>query len=133
MLLACLRGAAMTTLIWGLIGLNLVLTAWFVRRHLQLRREVDAARKQVAQWAAEGIGAAVSATMAALNRPALISVEVLNPLELAARESRLAKTFGALTPDLVQREVYKQVYERMCKQLQEQGVVADVRLHHAAA
>ena len=123
----------MTILIWGLIALNLALTAWFIRRHLRLRRALDAAQKQVAQWSADGIGAALRATVAALNRPALISVEVLNPLELAARESRLAKALGALTPDLVQREVYQQVYERMCKQLQDQGVVADVRLHHAAA
>lgn len=122
----------MTILIWGLIALNLALTAWFIRRHLRLRHELDAAQKQVAQWSADGVGAAVGATVAALNRPALISVEVLNPLELASRESRLAKAFGALTPDLVQREVYKHVYERMNQQLQEQGVVADVRLHHVA-
>jgi hypothetical protein len=115
-----------------LIVVNLAVTAWFLRRHFKLRHELDAAQKQIAQWNAAGLGPAVSATIAALDRPTLISIEVLNPLELAAKESRLAKTFGALTPDLVRREVYKQVYEHMCKELQDYGVIAEVRLHHAA-
>ena len=53
-------------------------------------------------------------------------------MELAVRESPLAKAFGSLTPELVRREVYKEIYRRLCVQLQDQGVVAEVRLHDGA-
>ena len=122
----------MNTLIWGLIAANFATLGLFVWRHLSLRRELDAARQQLDQWGAAGLGNLASSVFAALGRPSLISVEILNPMELAVKESPLAKAFGSLTPELVRREVYREIYKRLCVQLQDQGVVAEVRLHDGA-
>ncbi|HWY24197.1 MAG TPA: hypothetical protein VNX47_04720 [Nevskia sp.] len=112
-----------------LIAANAAVLACLWLRHLALRRDLDAGRRQLEQWNAAGVGALAATALTALGRPSLISVEILNPMELAVKESALAKAFGSLTPDLVRREVYKEIYRRLCVQLQEQGVVAEVRLH----
>ena len=122
----------MNVLVWCLIVVNFTALGLFVWRHFRLRRDLDTARKQLDQWGAAGLGTLASSVFSALGRPSLISVEILNPMELAVRESPLAKTFGSLTPDLVRREVYKEIYKRLCVQLQDQGVVAEVRLHDGA-
>lgn len=113
----------------GLIVLNAAALAFLWWRHQGLCRDLDAGRRQLEQWNAAGAGSLAATALAALGKPALISVEILNPLELAVKESALAKAFGSLTPELVRREVYKEVYQRLCVQLQEQGVIAEVRLH----
>ncbi|MDE0854384.1 MAG: hypothetical protein OSA97_08170 [Nevskia sp.] len=122
----------MNLLLWCLIAANVTALAWLIRRQRLLRHELAAAQRQLEQWGAAGLGALAPNVFAALGRPSLISVEILNPMELAMRESPLAKAFGSLTPELVRREVYKEIYQRLCTQLQEQGVVAEVRLHDGA-
>ena len=112
-----------------LVAANAAALAWLWWRHQGLRRDLDAGRRQLEEWNTAGVGKVAPAALAALGRALLISVEILNPMELAVKESALAKAFGSLTPELVRREVYKQFYQRLCLQLQEQGVVAEVRLH----
>jgi hypothetical protein len=119
----------MNLLTISLIAANAAVLAFLWWRHQGLRRDLEAGRRQLEQWNAAGAGSLAATALAALGKPALISVEILNPLELAVKESALARAFGGLTPDLVRREVYKEVYQRLCLQLQEQGVVAEVRLH----
>lgn len=58
----------------------------------------------------------------------VLRVEVLNPHELAARESWAARRFGSLVPRIVAREVAARAAEQMAEQLAEQGVRADVRI-----
>lgn len=115
-----------------LAAANAAALAFLWWRHQGLRRDLDAGRRQLEEWNAAGAGGIAPAALAALGRAPLISVEILNTMELAAKESALAKAFGSLTPELVRREVYKQFYQRLCLQLQEQGVVAEVRLHDGA-
>jgi hypothetical protein len=119
----------MNLLIAILVAANAAALAFLWWRHQGLRRDLDAGRRQLEQWNAAGAGSLVATALAALGKPSLISVEILNPMELAVKESALAKAFGSLTPELVRREVYKVVYQRLCMQLQEQGVIAEVRLH----
>ena len=59
----------------------------------------------------------------------LISIEILNPIELAGTRGRLAGLAGTLAPGLTRRLVYDQVVKTLRQQLAEQQVVADVRLH----
>lgn len=61
-------------------------------------------------------------------RPTLIAIEILNPFELAMRESRLAGPFGSLAPAMLRQEVYRQATERVREQLAAQGVQAEVTL-----
>ncbi|WP_029922318.1 hypothetical protein [Nevskia soli] len=122
----------MNTLLWCLVVVDFAALGLFAWRHYALRRELVTAQRQLEQWGAAGLGTLASSVFAALGRPSLISVEILNPMELAMKESPLAKAFGSLTPELVRREVYKEIYKRLCVQLQDQGVVAEVRLHDGA-
>lgn len=62
---------------------------------------------------------------------AFITVEVLNPIELASTQSRAAALLGSVRPQLVTKIVYDQVAKRMLEGLEEEGVVAEVQVHVA--
>ena len=59
----------------------------------------------------------------------VITVEILNPLELAANRGRVAGIAGSLAPGLVRRMVHDQTLKRLQRELAAQRVAADVRLH----
>jgi hypothetical protein len=59
----------------------------------------------------------------------IITVEVLNPIELAGTRGRIAGIAGSFAPGITRRIVYDQVLGRLRKQLADEKVVADVRLH----
>lgn len=59
----------------------------------------------------------------------LISVEILNPLELARSRGRMAGLAGAIVPNLTTRIVYDQTLKILRHELTGKDVVADVRLH----
>lgn len=64
----------------------------------------------------------------------LITVEILNPLEVAAqRAGRVAGLAGALAPGLTRRVVYDQTVKTLRRELPGKGVHADVRLHTVRA
>ena len=60
---------------------------------------------------------------------ALLSIEILNPLELASRESRMAGVLGQVTPTLLRKLVYERVREQLLQDLPQHGVEAEIRLH----
>jgi hypothetical protein len=59
----------------------------------------------------------------------VISIEILNPIELAGTRGRWAGIAGSLAPGLTNRVVYDQAIKLVRRQLSEHDVVADVRLH----
>jgi hypothetical protein len=59
----------------------------------------------------------------------IITIEVLNPIELAGTRGRLAGIAGSLAPGITRRIVYDQVIRNLRHQLVQERVVADVRLH----
>jgi hypothetical protein len=60
----------------------------------------------------------------------LITIEVLNPIELASnRAGRLAGLAGTLAPGLTRKLVYDQVHKTLRRELDRMAVHADVRLH----
>lgn len=59
----------------------------------------------------------------------VISIEILNPVELAATRGRLAGIAGSLAPGLIRRIVYDQTIRTMRRHLADEQVVADLRLH----
>lgn len=61
----------------------------------------------------------------------VIAVELLNPFELAQRETWLAKPLSVLTPRVLRDLIYRQVVSRVRQTLTDAGVRADVRLHRA--
>jgi hypothetical protein len=82
----------------------------------------------------------LAAALAALPRPAasssaarrLITIEILNPIELAGARGRWAGIAGSLAPGLVRRLVYEQALRTVKRQLAAEQVIADVRLHEFA-
>jgi ABC-type enterobactin transport system permease subunit len=59
----------------------------------------------------------------------LITIEVLNPIELVGTRGRVAGLAGSLAPGLARRLVYDQVLKTLRRELADKQVVADVRLH----
>jgi hypothetical protein len=59
----------------------------------------------------------------------IISVEILNPLDLAGTRGRVVGIAGSFAPSITRRVVNEQAVKTLRRQLAEQHVVADVRLH----
>ena len=59
----------------------------------------------------------------------IITIEILNPIELAGTRGRLAGIAGSLAPGITRRIVYDQAIRNLRHQLIQERVVADVRLH----
>ncbi len=60
---------------------------------------------------------------------ALISIEILNPVDLASQESPLAGPLGRVAPGLIRKLVYQRAADMLRQQLGEHGVQAEVRIH----
>lgn len=60
-----------------------------------------------------------------------ITIEVLNPIELATAQSRAGALVGSVRPQMVTKIVYDQVAKRVLEGLEEEGAVAEVRVHVA--
>jgi hypothetical protein len=78
---------------------------------------------------ARAISAAAGASSSSVASRRLITVEVLNPIELAGTRGRLVGIAGSLAPGITRRLVYDQVLKTLRRKLSEERVVADVRLH----
>jgi hypothetical protein len=113
-----------TVVVAVLLGLELVLAGVLLRGALRLRDRIAATGVALDAQAIEQARARGPAEPA---HPVLL-IEILNPHELAARESWAARHFGTLVPRVVGREVAARAAEQMAEQLAEQGVRAEVRI-----
>jgi hypothetical protein len=59
----------------------------------------------------------------------VITIEILNPVELAATRGRWIGIAGSFAPAITRRLVYDQALKMVRRQLAAERVVADVRLH----
>ena len=96
------------------------------RRAATLRASVD--------WLAADAAALPSdlrteAREAGVSASPFYTIEILNPLEVAAAESKLGEMFAGLTPGIVRREVYRRAHGIIVEQLTVRGIRADVKLH----
>ncbi len=62
----------------------------------------------------------------------LISIEILNPVELASKESRFAAPLGVVAPSVIRRLVYERTVAMLQDELIKYGVQAEVRTHGMA-
>lgn len=106
-----------------------VLLAALLLRLWQLLRGLQARVQQLAPNLSSDPARQFELTSAA--RPSLISIEILNPMELAAKQSWVAGALGSITPALVRRLVYQRASQIVREELKDYGVVAEVRQHHA--
>lgn len=122
----------MLTLTVVLLVLNLVGLGLLLWRQQGLLREAAATSVALGELPAAQLSAPELALLLGAGKREVIVIEVLNPMELAAKESWFAEKFGALTPELVRKIVHARTLEILGKQLESFGVKADVRLHRAA-
>lgn len=59
----------------------------------------------------------------------VITVEILNPTELAIAKTKLAKPLMGVAPDTINKLVYKEARDILAEQLPTFGVNADVKVH----
>ena len=78
----------------------------------------------------------IDAALAAAERPAapgrgrrIISIEILNPIELAGARHRMFGIAGSIAPRITRRVVYEQTVKILRQQLEVHRVIADVRVH----
>jgi hypothetical protein len=115
-----------------LLAINAVALALLLWRQFRQRQELG-----VLQTRCEELGAGVRALPADAQalltpeRPLLLSIEILNPMQVAAQQSRFADTFGSLTPALVRRIVYERAVDIVKQEVLKHGLEAEVRLHRA--
>ncbi|MGH3351794.1 MAG: hypothetical protein ACRDPS_14095 [Nocardioides sp.] len=59
----------------------------------------------------------------------LLSIRILNPLELASAQTKAATMLHRVRPALLSKMVYEQAAESLRERLADEGVVAEVKVH----
>jgi hypothetical protein len=115
-----------------LLVVGLALVGCTVVELLRLRRTARQLENEVRQ-AAERAAALPPDLVEALGVGGrqVITIELLNPFELAGRSSWFARPLSAVTPDLLRNVVYQRAVTMFRERSSEYGVEADVRLHRA--
>ncbi len=113
----------MLVLVIVLIATNLATLGGLVWLHL--RPQQHPAPDPMVAASLESVRPATSTS--SLRR--IITIEILNPIELAGTRGRLAGIAGSLAPGITRRIVYDQAIRNLRHQLVQERVVADVRLH----
>lgn len=107
--------------------INLAALALLLLRFAKLRTEVRELRARSEQLSA---APPVPAELARMAREgaALLSIRILNPMELAAQKGWFAGMAGRLTPGIVRRIVSQEAARIVIQELPKYGVVAEVRV-----
>lgn len=121
----------MEVLLVVLLGLNLAGLVWIGVMLRDQRRRTTAAAAAIGQLEPyrplpEELEAAFTA-----GKRRVITIEILNPLELASTKHRFGGLAGAVAPRALRKLVYEQTVREMKVQMVEEGVVAEVGLHAA--
>jgi hypothetical protein len=101
--------------------------AVLLRKVKELQEQTRTASEALA--AAHTVPSVHEAAFAGKNR--IITVEILNPLELAASQVKAAGPAGKVAPELIRRQVYSQAVTILKDQLIQQGVEAEVKIHES--
>ena len=115
----------MAALVLLLVVTNLITAAVLVRLWRRQRPDVPEPAAELAELTAN-LARQPTATTGTRR---IISVEILNPIELAATRGRVVGIAGSFAPGITRRVVYEQAVKTLRRQLIDQHVVADVRLH----
>lgn len=113
-------------MVWVLLFLQILLIAGFALLLKKIRRlqddAADAARL-VDDFPVPDVDPAIVST------GTFITIEILNPLEVASARVKLAGVAGSVAPTLITKVVYEQSVKVLRRQLESQGIRAEVKLH----
>ncbi len=91
---------------------------------LRLQRRVDALHRQL-------VGDPVPAAALPTRPGPVIEIRILNPFELAVKDTPLAGPAAKVAPRMIERIVYTRAAQQIAEQLKAQGVEAQVTTHGA--
>lgn len=112
------------------LGLLSLVAVYLLLSLRGLRREYAALHEQLAE-ANASLGTSAPEVRSLLENgagTAYIAIEILNPMQLAAKQNWLADKFGSLTPALVRRLVYERAKKITLEMLANQGAEAHVSI-----
>ncbi len=101
--------------------------AAIVAQTMKIRRQNVKLEAAVAPLRAEARSAPDASSVPGRGR--FISIEILNPSELAKAENRFAPMVSGVAPNLLNQIVYAKAVGILREQLAAQGVEADVKIH----
>lgn len=113
-------------MVWFLLVVQLALIACFVLLLRKMRR-VQAEAAEAAEMVDDIPPPEVDPAL--ISTGVFITVEILNPLEVASTRVKLAGVAGTIAPTLITKVVNEQAVKVLRRQLETQGVRAEVRLH----
>ncbi|MDH4459549.1 MAG: hypothetical protein QE272_12695 [Nevskia sp.] len=113
----------MSLLLAVLALLIVVLAAGLGWALLQLQRRIDALHGQL-------VGDAAGVAAVGRTGP-VIEIRILNPFDLAVKETPLAGPAARVAPRMIERIVYSRAAQQIAEQLRAQGVEAQVTTHGA--
>jgi hypothetical protein len=122
----------MTALVIVLVLTNvatLVLLVVLMRHRLAFRPAVDDVTDVRVADAISSTARPVGPAASAGRTRRVITIEILNPIELAGVRGRMFGIAGSFVPHLTRRIVYDQTVRQLREQLATHHVVADVRIH----
>lgn len=110
-----------------LLCINLLALAVLAAYALRLRGEISALRARSEPLSQ---ASAVPAELSKMAREgaALLSIRILNPMELAAQKHWLAGVAGRVTPGIVRKVVCQEAAKIVRLELPKYGVVAEVKI-----
>jgi hypothetical protein len=116
-----------------LLAVNLLTALGLLLWVLTLRKRLSSVEAASVALAAElGVQAGPAVAELADRRGMFISIEILNQIELARKESWVGGAFGSVAPALLNRIVYARTLKMMQQELERYHVKAEVRLHGGA-
>lgn len=119
--------------VFVLLVIALAAFAWLLMRLQRQQQMLDTLlQDQQALNAAWNALPPDAAQLANVGAACFVSLEILNPVELAAKESSFAGPLGTIAPGLLRRIVYQRAVAIIREDLLKHGVVAEVKVHGLA-
>lgn len=112
----------------------LIVAAGGLTAYVLMRRQAQALEMRIADLAAELdtiVDASPAPAVPTIPTRPLITIEILNPVEVATSQVRAAALVGSWKPDTITKIVYNEAAKQISAQLVAEGVVAEVLIHGA--
>lgn len=123
----------MQIIVLVLLVITLAALFWLLKRLQRQQQLLETLRQdQQALNAAWNALPPDAAQLANVGAACFVSLEILNPVELAAKESSFAGPLGSIAPGLLRKIVYQRAVAIIREDLLKHGVVAEVKIHGLA-
>jgi hypothetical protein len=120
----------MNTIIIILVLTNAVTSITLLLLWLRSRQQTEALQLELAAMAtADNIIPANLNNLVMEHKKRVITIEILNPIELAVAKTVFAKALVGMSPETINKLVYKEARDLVAQKLPDFGVNAEVKIH----